>query len=56
MSVTYGIDIKSTDDPFLSAILDANQAFFAILVPGRFLVDAIPICMCPRHSIIPAGY
>ena len=49
MSVTYGLDIKSAYDPFLSAVNDANHALFTALVPGRFLVDVFPMCEHPRH-------
>ena len=45
MSVTYGIDIKSADDPFLSATLEASHALATALVPGKFLADVIPIRM-----------
>ena len=55
MSVTYGFDIKSANDPFFSAITDANHALSTILVPGRFLVDVLSICEHPRHSIIPVA-
>jgi len=43
LSVTYGIDPKSTDDPFLSATLEAAHALATALVPGKFLVDTIPM-------------
>ena len=55
MSVTYGLDIKSADDPFLSAMMEANQALFTVSVPGKFLVDVLPICEHPRYSIIPVA-
>ena len=44
MSITYGIDIKSADDRFLNASLEATHTIVAALVPGKFLVDVIPIC------------
>ena len=43
MSVTYGIDVKSTDDPFLRATIEASHALMTVLVPGEFLADVIPI-------------
>ena len=43
LSVTYGLDIKSAEDPFLSATRDASHALGIALEPGKFLVDAIPI-------------
>ena len=42
MSVTYGMDVKSTEDPFLKVMMDASHAFAAATVPGKFLVDVIP--------------
>jgi hypothetical protein len=39
--------VKSIDDPFLSASLDASRALTSAMVPGKFLVDAIPIRTCP---------
>ena len=46
LSVTYGIDVKSTDDRFLKANLEASHAVAAMLVPGKFLADVIPIRAC----------
>ena len=46
LSVTYGIDVKSADDPFLNASLEASHALSAVLVPGKFLADSISICAC----------
>jgi len=43
LSVTYGIDVKSTENPLLKASLEATHAFAAATVPGKFLVDIIPI-------------
>ena len=46
LSATYGIDVKSTDDPFLNANLEATHAITTAMIPGKFLVDTIPICVC----------
>lgn len=46
MAVTYGIDVKSTDDPFLVAAHEASLALGAAMVPGKFLVDTIPMRVC----------
>ena len=43
MSATYGIEAKSADDPFLSANLEATHALTTALMPGKFLVETIPI-------------
>ena len=45
LSVTYGIDVKSTKDPFLTATLDGSHALATFMVPGKFLADAIPLCV-----------
>ena len=46
--MTYGIDLKSADNPFLVAIFEATHAIGVALVPGKFIVDAIPICVYLR--------
>jgi len=43
LSITYGIDVKAVGDPFLNASVQATHAAAAALVPGKFLVDAIPM-------------
>ena len=43
--MTYGIDLKSADDPYLIAVFEAVRTLGDALIPGRFLVDAIPICV-----------
>jgi len=48
MSMTYGIDIESADNPFLNANLEATQGLATTLVPGQFLVDTIPIRTRPN--------
>ena len=46
LSMTYGIDIKSVDDRFLNANLEASHAIAAVMVPGKFLADVIPTRAC----------
>jgi len=50
MSITYGIDIKSADDRFLNANIEATHALAAMVVPGNFFADVIPIraCLCAK--------
>ena len=43
MSIAYGIDIKSVDDPFLSASLEASHVITTAMAPGKFLIDVIPM-------------
>ena len=51
MSVTYGIDVRSIDDPFLRATLEASHALVTVMVPGKFLADIIPIRMWSHCSL-----
>jgi len=53
MSITYGIDVESADDRFLSANLDAAHALAAMLIPWKFLADIVPIraCLCAKIVI-----
>jgi len=46
LSATYGLDLNSAEDPFLSAARDATHTLGHTLEPGKFLVDAIPIRTC----------
>ena len=46
LSITYGVDIESVGDRFLNASIEASHAIAAVMVPGKFLVDFIPICAC----------
>ena len=46
--MTYGIEIESADDPFLSVNLAATRGATTVLVPGKFLVDTIPIRTRPN--------
>lgn len=43
MSLAYGLDIKSHEDPFLSAAAKALDLMEEVTVPGAFLVDTFPI-------------
>ena len=52
MSMTYGIDVESANNPFLSANLEASRGLGAALVPGKFLVDTIPLRMRPNTNDI----
>ena len=55
LSIAYGIDVKSASDPFLRATVNASHAAAATLVPGKFLVDAIPIRKCLSAHRTPAS-
>ncbi|KAJ7445000.1 cytochrome P450 [Mycena galericulata] len=43
MAVTYGIDVLPTDDPYITLAEKAMEAASSASVPGKFLVDFIPI-------------
>jgi len=51
MEMTYGMDIKSHEDKFLQAADRALEHLEKAMVPGAFLVDAIPICLPPNPRI-----
>jgi hypothetical protein len=44
MHLTYGFDIKSHEDPFLSAAERASANMEEVAVLGAFLVEILPIC------------
>ena len=52
MSLTYGLDIKSHEDPFLSAAERALTIIEEVTVPGAFLVDTFPIRTCQYKSLV----
>ena len=43
MSATYGIDVRSTDDPFFRETVDASHVLMNLMTPGKFLADIVPI-------------
>ncbi|KAJ7118254.1 cytochrome P450 [Mycena epipterygia] len=43
ISVAYGIDVLPLNDPYITIAEEAVQAAIAALIPGRFLVDSIPL-------------
>ncbi|KAF9463408.1 cytochrome P450 [Collybia nuda] len=43
MSVTYGIDVLPTGDPYMPVIKEATKSIAIAAVPGAFFVDAIPV-------------
>ncbi|KII85219.1 hypothetical protein PLICRDRAFT_178958 [Plicaturopsis crispa FD-325 SS-3] len=42
MGITYGIDVKSHDDPYIAAAERADASLFAAGRPGAFYVDFLP--------------
>ena len=45
MRVTYGIEIKETNDIYIDAAERAMNTMIECAVPGAFLVDSLPIRM-----------
>ncbi|KAJ6473457.1 cytochrome P450 [Mycena vulgaris] len=43
MSVAYGINVLPKDDPYVTLAERALHSFVTAMVPGRFLVDSLPI-------------
>ncbi|KAJ7855065.1 cytochrome P450 [Mycena leptocephala] len=43
MSVAYGIDVKPANDPYITQADAALHSLVNALIPGRFLVDSIPL-------------
>ncbi|KAJ7880112.1 cytochrome P450 [Mycena leptocephala] len=43
ISVTYGIDVQPIDDPYVALAEEAIKSLSNARVPGRFIVDSIPI-------------
>ncbi|KAJ3516111.1 hypothetical protein NLJ89_g1328 [Agrocybe chaxingu] len=42
MSFTYGIDVQSKDDPYIEVAEKGNHGLIKAILPGAFLVDALP--------------
>jgi hypothetical protein len=53
LAVTYGIQVKETNDPYIK-MAEAASETIGQLGPGRFLVDVLPIrtCMCTPAVIM----
>ncbi|KAJ7215403.1 cytochrome P450 [Mycena pura] len=43
ISVTYGIDVQPVDDPYVALAENAIKSLSNARVPGRYIVDSIPI-------------
>ncbi|KAJ7810955.1 cytochrome P450 [Mycena olivaceomarginata] len=43
ISVTYGINVQPADDPYVALAEEAIKSLSYARVPGRFIVDSIPI-------------
>ena len=43
MDITYSLNIKTTEDKFLRAVVEATKVVRTAVIPGTFLVDTFPI-------------
>jgi hypothetical protein len=43
VSVAYGLDVLPKDDPYIETAQRAVRPLLIAVVPGAFLVDAIPV-------------
>ena len=56
MKVTYGIDVKEENDPFIYHAEQTIASFNTAGRPGRYLVDLIPIRTCSIYGIVECIY
>ena len=43
MKITYGIDVKESDDPYILVAKEAINGMHEASIPGAFLVDLFPM-------------
>jgi hypothetical protein len=48
MSLTYGYDLKSNDDPMIAAPVEASEMISELILPGAVLVNHLPFCADTR--------
>lgn len=48
--MTYGVEIKEENDPWIKLAEDVVMTLRACIQPGAFLVDLIPACKCYFRS------
>ena len=56
LSISYGIDIKQTDDPFIDLAEKAMHTASQVTIPGALLVDMIPILKYVPEFVPGAGF
>ena len=44
MRTVYGIEVTDSNDKYVKIAMEAGSALFDTLIPGKFLVDILPIC------------
>ena len=55
MDVVYGIQVTGLNDRYITIAEEAVKMVGTAVLPGRFLVDLIPLCMCLRLEMILQG-
>jgi hypothetical protein len=50
IKMAYGLDVDSYDSPYVALPEEVMQNFNEAFVPGRFLVDVVPICALPLRE------
>ncbi|KAJ6580679.1 cytochrome P450 [Mycena capillaripes] len=56
MDVTYGIDVHSSDDPYIHIAKNAMHGLSVASIPGAFLVDTIPALKYVPEWVPGAGF
>lgn len=56
MSIAYGIQVKPVDDPYIEAAEKGVHGLVTAAVPGRFLVDMLPILKYVPEWVPGAGF
>ena len=56
MSMTYGVDVKETDDPLIGLAEVAVKSASESILPGAFLVDMIPMLKYIPEFMPGAGF
>ena len=53
LSIAYGIEVKGSDDPYITTAEHAMEAVNATMTPGAYLVDFIPACTYTNFLVFP---
>ena len=56
MSMTYGVEVKDTDDPLIGLAEVAVKSASQSIIPGAYLVDLIPILKYIPEFVPGAGF
>lgn len=56
LQVTYGIQIKEEDDPYVKIAEHGEEGFTTAAVPGAFMVDSFPILKYVPEWMPGAGF